>query len=1037
MPSDDLILNVRQIAGYPPVTTATAAYTILMQQGGLGGPYVSISPEDLVGTALMDGGDMTVAGTLTAFAVNGGSLAFSNGVINAFSSSTANIQTLNLGAGFLNGEPLATQTFVANVHAQTVSSFNWRRGDVVLDITDITQAGGAPLYSPQFQGVPTAPEPDPSANSGQLATTHFVQSNIAAYINYVLTNQDFVFTFNGRTGNVVLTAQDIIDAGGTGEIFDSPIFTGNPTAPTPPRGDNDTSIATTAFVQDALTSQTGWAPINSPVFTGVPQGPTAAPGSNTGQLATTAFVKAAVTAATTGVASFNTRTGAVTLIAGDITSAGGALLASPAFTGVPTAPTATAGTATGQLATTQFVTSALAAISGGVSSFNTRTGAVVLTAGDITTAGGALLASPALSGSPTAPTPPIADSSTRIATTAFVMSELANAAVQSFNGRVGAVTLNAADISAAGGAAINSPAFTGTPSAPTAAPGTNTTQLATTAFVTAALTGAGVTSFNTRTGAVVLTIGDVTGVGGAPLVSPSFSGVPTSPTPNVGDSSQKIATTAFVAAALAGGAGVSSFNTRTGAVTLIAADLTAAGGALLSSPAFTGSPTAPTAVVGTNSTVLATTAFVQAAITAGGVVSFNGRNGVVTLNSADISAAGGAVLASPAFTGNPTAPTPTAGDNDTSIATTAFVQAAVNAAGGVVSFNGRAGAVTLSGADLTSAGGALLASPAFTGNPTAPTATAGTNSTVLATTAFVAAAVSAVTSGYLPLTGGTLTGPLATTALTVTAIAGGGTSVNITGPSTSYRGITATTGASIRWALEIADNGAETGSNVGSNFAITRYSDAGANLSTPFSINRATGNVVITGSGLYVQSAAYNQNTLNFLIGASGAVGAVNNVNSLNFSAQGLVVESGATPIFANKLGGNGIAVQMMQGGTACGSITVANANSTAYNTASDITLKDAHAIPKKYANSLIDKLKPIEFNWRDAPDAGTHYGFSAQEVHKDFPTAVAPGKGKPGEQGYMPWMMDYSKLVPVLVAELKDLRARLAALEKPARSQP
>ena len=31
-------------------------------------------------------------------------------------------------------------------------------------------------------------------------------------------------------------------------------------------------------------------------------------------------------------------------------------------------------------------------------------------------------------------------------------------------------------------------------------------------------------------------------------------------------------------------------------------------------------------------------------------------------------------LASPAFTGNPTAPTPTAGDNDTSIATTAFVQ---------------------------------------------------------------------------------------------------------------------------------------------------------------------------------------------------------------------------------------------------------------------------------------------------------------------------------------------------------------------------
>lgn len=47
---------------------------------------------------------------------------------------------------------------------------------------------------------------------------------------------------------------------------------------------------------------------------------------------------------------------------------------------------------------------------------------------------------------------------------------------------------------------------------------------------------------------------------------------------------------------------------------------------------------------------------------------------------ADVS--GAAPLASPAFTGNPTAPTPTAGDNDTSIATTAFVTAAVAAGGG-------------------------------------------------------------------------------------------------------------------------------------------------------------------------------------------------------------------------------------------------------------------------------------------------------------------------------------------------------------------
>lgn len=67
----------------------------------------------------------------------------------------------------------------------------------------------------------------------------------------------------------------------------SPTFTGDPKAPTPSIGDNDTSIATTAFVKAQ-----GYAPLASPTFTGVPAGPTAANGTNTTQLATTAFVLA-------------------------------------------------------------------------------------------------------------------------------------------------------------------------------------------------------------------------------------------------------------------------------------------------------------------------------------------------------------------------------------------------------------------------------------------------------------------------------------------------------------------------------------------------------------------------------------------------------------------------------------------------------------------------------------------------------------------------------------------------------------------------
>lgn len=66
-----------------------------------------------------------------------------------------------------------------------------------------------------------------------------------------------------------------------------------------------------------------------------------------------------------------------------------------------------------------------------------------------------------------------------------------------------------------------------------------------------------------------------------------------------------------------GSTGVSSFNTRTGAVVLLAADVTGVGGALLASPNFTGTPTAPTNATATDSTTqLATDAFVQNAIAA-------------------------------------------------------------------------------------------------------------------------------------------------------------------------------------------------------------------------------------------------------------------------------------------------------------------------------------------------------------------------------------------------------------------------------------
>ena len=70
---------------------------------------------------------------------------------------------------------------------------------------------------------------------------------------------------------------------------------------------------------------------------------------------------------------------------------------------------------------------------------------------------------------------------------------------------------------------------------------------------------------------------------------------------------------------------------------------------------------------------------------------------------------GYATLNSPAFTGTPTAPTPTSGDDSTNIATTAFVQDAVSGAGGgtVMSVgvsNATNGGLSVSGSPITSSG---------------------------------------------------------------------------------------------------------------------------------------------------------------------------------------------------------------------------------------------------------------------------------------------------------------------------------------------
>ena len=175
---------------------------------------------------------------------------------------------------------------------------------------------------------------------------------------------------------------------------------------------------------------------------------------------------------------------------------------SPAFVGVPTAPTASLGTANTQIATTAFVSSSVASLAGNVVS------------------GFAPIVSPGFLGSPTAPTQTYGNSSTLLATTAFVQGEKV------------------------------SPVFTGIPAAPTATSSDNSTQLATTAFVQAQKIDTVLSGTPTAPTAVynsgstqLATTAFVQGE----KVSPIFTGVPRAPTAIGGTANSQIATTEFVA----------------------------------------------------------------------------------------------------------------------------------------------------------------------------------------------------------------------------------------------------------------------------------------------------------------------------------------------------------------------------------------------------------------------------------------------------------------------------------------------------------
>jgi hypothetical protein len=182
-------------------------------------------------------------------------------------------------------------------------------------------------------------------------------------------------------------------------------------------------------------------------------------------------------------------------------------LASPALTGIPTAPTATAGTNNTQVATTAYADAAVAALVDGapalLNTLNELAAAINDDASFTTTLTNSIglkapIDSPTFTGTVTLPSGTV--TSGMIADGTIATADIADSAITS--AKIADGTIVNADINASAAIAqskidglstsfsakadLVSPTFTGTPSAPTAAPGTDTTQVATTAFVKAA-----------------------------------------------------------------------------------------------------------------------------------------------------------------------------------------------------------------------------------------------------------------------------------------------------------------------------------------------------------------------------------------------------------------------------------------------------------------------------------------------------------------------------------------------------------------------
>lgn len=188
--------------------------------------------------------------------------------------------------------------------------------------------------------------------------------------------------------------------------------------------------------------------------------------------------------------------------------------------------------------------------------------------------------------------------------------------------------------------------------------------------------------------------------------------------------------------------------------------------------------------------------------------------------------------------------------------------------------------------------------------------------------------------------------------------------------------------------------------------------------------------VRVTGSSLLVWKAAANTDVTGFELSSGGQVAGSRDTNGTNLYLAKVSAAHVAGGVFAT--------FRVSTSQTQIGSITEATTSTTAYNTGSDGRFKEnVVEFDDELAEWVARIVQPVVYNWIDDP--AVQVGYIAQTVAEAWPGALDIGLVTPADpdDAGSRWMMDHSKLVPVLHAawqssarKVEALTARLDAVE-------